>query len=229
MADRVTAAQFIDNDLPDWQVVAGAAETAFRGDSFADAGRLAADIAALCDEHQHHASLDVRYPATLFVRTTTHSAGGLTDLDVDLARAISALAAERGFAPQPLLGENVDIAIDAMEIATIRPFWRAVLGYGSEDVRFDDPALVDASGRGPTVWFQQMDEPRPQRNRIHLDINVPPEVAEQRVADTIAAGGVLITDESAPSFWVLGDPEGNEACVCTWQAQPGRSGVETVA
>lgn len=30
-----------------------------------------------------------------------------------------------------------------------------------------------------------------------------------------AAGGRLLTDEHAPSFWVLADGEGNEACVCT--------------
>ena len=37
------------------------------------------------------------------------------------------------------------------------------------------------------------------------------------------AGGHLISDADAPSFWVLGDAEGNEACVCTWQ---GRSGTD---
>lgn len=220
MADRITAEQFTALDRPDWQVIAGAAEAAFRCGSYTAAGRFAAEVAELCDTRNHHANLDVRYPGTLFVRTTTHSAGGLTELDSDLAREISELAAEREFAAESLTAENVDIAIDALDIDAVRPFWRAVLGYGSELVQHDDPALVDGSGRGPTVWFQQMDEPRPQRNRIHLDVNVPPEVAEQRVADTIAAGGVLITDEYSPSFWVLGDPEGNEACVCTWQAHP---------
>ena len=62
-----------------------------------------------------------------------------------------------------------------------------------------------------------MDAPRPQRNRIHIDVTVPHEVAESRIAAAIAAGGRLVTDEYAPAFWVLADPEGNEACVCTWQ------------
>ena len=35
----------------------------------------------------------------------------------------------------------------------------------------------------------------------------------------IAAGGTLLSDARAPAFWVLADPEGNEACVCTWQAR----------
>ena len=46
---------------------------------------------------------------------------------------------------------------------------------------------------------------------------VPHDVAEQRVADAIAAGGTLVTDEFARSWWILADADGNEACVCTWQ------------
>jgi 4a-hydroxytetrahydrobiopterin dehydratase len=65
------------------------------------------------------------------------------------------------------------------------------------------------------VWFQQMDAPRPQRNRIHIDVWVPYDQAESRVAAAIAAGGHLLTDEYAPAFWVLADPEGNEACVAS--------------
>lgn len=39
--------------------------------------------------------------------------------------------------------------------------------------------------------------------------------AEARIAAAIAAGGRLVTDEYAPSFWVLADTEGNEACIST--------------
>ena len=62
-----------------------------------------------------------------------------------------------------------------------------------------------------------MDEPRPQRNRIHLDITVAHDAAEARVAAALAAGGTLVSDARARAFWVLADAEGNEACVCTWQ------------
>jgi 4a-hydroxytetrahydrobiopterin dehydratase len=65
-----------------------------------------------------------------------------------------------------------------------------------------------------------MDPPRTDRNRIHLDVYVAGgrEACERRVADTIAAGGRLVTDEHAPEWWVLADPEGNELCVCQGQA-----------
>lgn len=64
-----------------------------------------------------------------------------------------------------------------------------------------------------------MDSPRPQRNRIHLDIDVPHDVATARIEAALAAGGTLLSDDAAPAFWVLADAEGNEACICTWQGR----------
>ena len=92
-----------------------------------------------------------------------------------------------------------------------------MLGYVDRDDDGED--LLDPRGRGPLIWFQQMDEPRTQRNRIHVDIWVPHDEAEARVQATLAAGGRLVTDRYAPSWWTLADSEGNEADVCTWQVQ----------
>ena len=64
-----------------------------------------------------------------------------------------------------------------------------------------------------------MDAARPQRNRIHFDVVVPHDEACRRIEAARAAGGTLVYDAEAPAFWVLADPEGNEACVCTWQAR----------
>ena len=107
----------------------------------------------------------------------------------------------------------------AADVAAIRPFWQAVLGYVDEPGAWN--GLVDPVGQGPAVWFQQMDAPRPQRNRIHFDVSVPHDEAHQRIAATVAAGGTLVYDAEAPAFWVLADPEGNEACVTTWQGRDG--------
>ncbi|CAN5130011.1 hypothetical protein BH20ACT5_BH20ACT5_04360 [soil metagenome] len=97
------------------------------------------------------------------------------------------------------------------------PFWRAVLDFRP---RADTPdqELNHPRQLWPLVFFNQMDAPRPQRNRIHLDGWVPPDQAEARVAAAIAAGGHLVTDEHAPGWWVLADAEGNEACVATWRS-----------
>ena len=114
----------------------------------------------------------------------------------------------------------VEIAIDASDIAKIRPFWKAVMGYADEAGRTGpQDALVDPFGQSPSIWFQQMDEPRPQRNRIHFDVSVPHDRAQARIEATIAAGGTLVYDAEAPAFWVLADPEGNEACITTWEGR----------
>ena len=38
-----------------------------------------------------------------------------------------------------------------------------------------------------------------------------------RARRLVAAGGELVSDAEAPSFWVLADPDGNKVCLCTWQ------------
>ena len=102
-------------------------------------------------------------------------------------------------------------SIDTMDADRIRPFWAAVLGY--EDL---DGTLVDPLRIGPPFWFQQMDAPRTDRDRFHIDVNVPHDIAEQRIAAAIAAGGRLVSDAHARSWWVLADADGNEACISTW-------------
>jgi 4a-hydroxytetrahydrobiopterin dehydratase len=98
------------------------------------------------------------------------------------------------------------------------PFWHAVLSY---EYRADTPEadLIDQLGRAAPLWFQQMDAPRPQRNRIHFDVWVPHDQAEASIAAAIAAGGHLVSDEHAPEWWTLADPEGNEVDVCTWMGR----------
>ena len=81
-------------------------------------------------------------------------------------------------------------------------------------------AIIDPEGLGPNLWFQRMAEPRQDRNRIHLDVNVPEDVAEERVAAVLEAGGRLVSDAAAKAYWVLADAEGNEACICTSQDAP---------
>ncbi|MDX3000913.1 VOC family protein [Kribbella solani] len=151
----------------------------------------------------------------------------VTERDVELARLISGVVAKAGLVLGPEIGvgagrsvQVVEIAIDAMDIAGVRPFWKAVLGYADE-AGADGPEdpLVDPVGQGPAVWFQQMDRERPQRNRIHFDVCVPHDEAERRVEGALAAGGHLVSAERAPAFWVLADREGNEACVTTWQGR----------
>ena len=138
-----------------------------------------------------------------------------------MARLISSAAQRLGLTAQPSEVQNVVVTIDALDISKVLLFWRAVLGDGDRD---SGPVeeLNDPHRRKPVVGFQQMNVPRPQRNRIHLDVWVPHDQAEARVAAAVAAGGHIVSDEMAPSWWVLADPKGNEACVATWIGTDGR-------
>jgi 4a-hydroxytetrahydrobiopterin dehydratase len=208
----------------DWRVIRDAASTHFRTASFAAGVALVDAIGRLADAANHHPDVDLRYHGVT-VRLKTHSEGGLTERDVELARQISDAARELGV-PVDLSGlQMVQVAIDALVIPDVLPFWRAVLGYqqAGNDERdpFDSAAdhLDDPHVQGPSFWFQQMDAPRPQRNRIHIDLYVPHDQAEARVAAALAAGGHVVSDENEPGWWTLADAEGNEVDVAAWPDQ----------
>ena len=63
-------------------------------------------------------------------------------------------------------------------------------------------------------------EPDASTQRFHIDLWVPEDVAEERIAAAIAAGGTLVSDADAPAFTVLADPDGNQTCVCTALESP---------
>jgi 4a-hydroxytetrahydrobiopterin dehydratase len=215
MKDELTGSQVSTREgLDDWRVLLRTLQTSFRTGSMAKGLEFAGRVGAAADEVNHHPDLTVTYPR-VHVLLTSHDTGGLSERDVALARTISAIAAELGLAAEPSAVTQLEVAIDALDIPAVKPFWEAVLGYKADS----DDDSVDPYGRGPAFWFQQMDAERPQRNRIHIDVTVPHDVAEQRMAAALEAGGRLVSDEAAPAFWVLADPEGNEACICTWQAR----------
>ena len=206
-----------------WRYVLGEFRTEVRTGSLP----LAADVAgraAAVPEAQGHLRMDVREDRVLLALQTAELSA-VTSRDVELARRISAVTEEFRLTTTPGEGgertvQAFEIGIDAMDIASIRPFWKAVLGYVDEaPPSCAQNGLVDPFGQGPAIWFQQMDAPRPQRNRLHFDVSVPHDEAHRRIEATIAAGGKLLSDAEAPAFWVLADPEGNEACVTTWQGR----------
>jgi 4a-hydroxytetrahydrobiopterin dehydratase len=208
MSETITPRRFHEAD---WRVVRDDAATYFRTGSFAAGVALVDAIGRLAEAANHHPDVDLR-PDGVTVRLRRQSADGLNERDVALAGQISAAARELGV-PIDLTGlQSVQVAIDALVLPDVMPFWRAVLGY--QEVGDED--LLDPHFQGPPFWFQQMDEPRPQRNRIHIDVYVPHDQAEARVAAAIAAGGHMVSDENAPGWWTLADAEGNEVDVAPW-------------
>jgi 4a-hydroxytetrahydrobiopterin dehydratase len=215
MTDTITPKRFHEaEDVEDWRVLFEGACAHFRTGSFSAGVALVDAIGKLADAANHHADVDLRHE-DVTVRLRADDIGGLSERDVTLARQISVAASELDVPADPTAVQTVQVAIDALVRPEVMPFWRAVLDYrelGDED-------LVDPRGRGPSIWFQQMDAPRPQRNRIHVDISVPHDQVEARIAAAIAAGGHLVSDENAPAWWTLADAEGNEADVATWMGR----------
>ncbi|MGH3395694.1 MAG: VOC family protein [Streptosporangiaceae bacterium] len=216
-----------------WPLILGALQAYVLVTSLTEAARVvtavASETGAAADQSLR---ADVRGDRVVLTLQSA-ATGRVTIREIDLARRISALVTSLGLAtsaddatagPAPGVRtvQGLEIGIDALDIPAVRPFWRAVLGYVDEPGQDGPPnGLVDPVGQGPAIWFQQMDAPRPQRNRIHFDVSVPHDEAADRIAAALAAGGRLTYEAEAPAFWVLADPEGNEACVCTW---PGRDG-----
>lgn len=204
-------------DARHWRVLLLWLQAAFRTPDLATGAAFVARVADAAARVGAQPDVTLR-PDQVQVRTTTSAVHGLTEADLALAAEVSRLADELGLPGDPTLLTSQEIAVDALDIPAVAPFWRAVLGYRTEaGTDPDDHVLADPGALGPGYWFQQMDAPRPQRNRIHVDVTVPHDQAEARVAAALAAGGTLLSDRRAPAFWVLADPEGNEACVCTWQ------------
>jgi 4a-hydroxytetrahydrobiopterin dehydratase len=215
MVERIAPREFHEAvGVEDWRVLADGACAHFHTESFARGLSLVDEIGRLADAANHHPDVDLRYSGVT-VRLSTHEVSGLSERDVKLAREISSAARALGIAADPTAVQEVQITVDALDIAVVRAFWAATLGYrdrGDED-------LEDPLSRGPSIWFQQMDVPRRERSRVHVDILVPHDVAAARVRAAIAAGGRLVTDEHAPAWWVLADPEGNEVCVASWMGR----------
>lgn len=109
-----------------------------------------------------------------------------------------------GRAPQ-----QVTLTVDSLDRRAVQPFWLAALDY----VRRDDQHLCDPRGEGPVIYFQPLDRPRPQRNRVHVDVWMDRAACTSRVAAALAAGGKVVSEAHTPLWWVLADPEGNEICI----------------
>jgi 4a-hydroxytetrahydrobiopterin dehydratase len=193
-----------------WRVLAYAECTHFRTGSLAEGAALVEAICELAGTASRQTDVDLRSKGVT-VRLQRDASGELTEADLVLAGAISRAARELGLLVDLTGLQTFQIAIDALVIPDVMPFWEAVLGYE----HFTD-ALIDPDFEGPTFWFQQMDAPRPQRNRIHIDLYLPEDQARARIDAAVAAGGRIVYDAHAPGWWTLADPEGNEVDVAPW-------------
>lgn len=210
------AEEVLAEELTDWRQLLHALHTRLRTRDHKTGTRLLRAIAEAADEQDHHPDLDLRY-GHLDVRLTSHDVRAVTLRDVRLARTISELAQAEGVVAEPHAVQVLEVALDTPDYRLLKPFWRAVLALGDHPTY--DAELGDQGGPLPALWFQEVvgavAPEQPARQRFHLDVHVPHDVAQERVSAALAAGGTMVSEAEAPSFWVLADAEGNKACVCT--------------
>lgn len=210
-SEKLTGQQVADAELTGWVNVANGLQTRIRTGDFATGLRVVDAIGAAAEELNHHPDLDLRYPH-VDVRLSSHDVGGLTDRDVRLARRIGEIAAEAGAELDGVSTSRLELGLDTPSSSTVLPFWAAVMGMDKSS----DDEVVDSADALPPIWFQRSGSEEP-RQRWHLDVWVDPSQVQPRIDAATAAGGTLVSDERAPRFWVLADPERNKVCLCTWQ------------
>ena len=200
----------------DWQAVFSAM-ACYRTTSPTQQRELAAAAAALADDAGFPLLVDLR-PGLVILDSGKDlweaEAHGL-ELDfADLAEHLQAAAHDLGATADPSLPRFVQLVLDAADIEAVRAFWVAALGYTPDPrawvLDIDDPRRLN-----PVLMLQEIDasetERRRQRNRTHLELAVPSDLAQTRLATTVAAGGRLL-DESG-GRWRVADPEGNELVI----------------
>jgi 4a-hydroxytetrahydrobiopterin dehydratase len=209
---KLTGQEIAAEQLDGWAYLMDSLHTRIATPDFATGLALVNAIGAAAEEMDHHPDLDLRYTAVA-IRLTSHDTGGVTSRDIRLARKIDELAAAAGLAAARDQATFLEVGLDTPNHAKIGAFWAAVLDgtLNGDEVRDPRAAL-------PTVWFQESGSEEP-RQRWHFDLWLDPAQVQPRIDAAIAAGGSLVSDANAPSFWVLADAEGNRMCLCTWQTR----------
>ncbi|GGU02542.1 MULTISPECIES: 4a-hydroxytetrahydrobiopterin dehydratase [Actinomadura] len=97
MADTLDAAEVADRlrGLPAWSRDGDQIRRQVTAPSFPAGIEVVADVARAAEDADHHPDIDIRW-RTLTFALSTHSAGGLTGKDFDLAATIDRIAARHG-------------------------------------------------------------------------------------------------------------------------------------
>jgi len=141
---RLLDTEELDRQLADLPAVErgswGSLVLAVEAPSYPDAVRLIGLVADEAETMNHHPDVDLRWRTVTFT-FATHSAGGVTQLDVELAHRVLAVAKQVGARPLPV-PERVEIGLDVVDADAVRPFWAAALGYRHHGTPAGDAELA---------------------------------------------------------------------------------------
>jgi 4a-hydroxytetrahydrobiopterin dehydratase len=224
--DMLKSAQIAAADLMDWRKLAQGLHARYLVDDFGTAARFVVEVGAAGDALNHHprvaigagyvdlklTSGDAIYRAA---DGTEYVVEWVTQQDVDLARRITAIAADHGLTADPASVSHIELGLTTARSEVVAPVWAALLTGEAESQGRGTPSdeIRDATGRIPNLWFGEPGEHGDSDQRFHLEVYVAPEAAEQRIADALAAGGTLV-DDTEPGLTVIADQDGNRGVVC---------------
>ena len=217
VSQKLSAVQVQEADLADWRQILNRIKARFRTGDLASGTELTNRIGQLAAAAQAHPEI-ILTVGDVVVALSTPEVHGITTRDLDLARGISDAAAELGIAADVSGLTQLELGLDTRAGERLAPFYAALLG---SEVQRGEP--VDPSGQVPTVWWQDPSETDEElalpgkafEQRWHYDVWIPHDEAEHRLQAVIDAGGRLVSDAAAPSYWVVEDVEGNRSCICT--------------
>jgi 4a-hydroxytetrahydrobiopterin dehydratase len=225
--DMLKGEQIAEANLTDWRKLAQGLHARYAVADFGTGARFVAAVGEAGDALGHHprVSIGKGYVDLKLITDdaiyrdeegTEHVIEWVTQQDIDLARRITEIAADHKLDADPASVSMIELGLDTAHSATIAPVWAVLLtgnpeaqGHGSlsDEIR-------DAAGQVPNLWFGDADERETPRQRFHIEVYVAPEVAGQRIAAALAAGGTLVDDSNAPSLTVIADQDGNKGIVC---------------
>jgi 4a-hydroxytetrahydrobiopterin dehydratase len=221
--DMLKGEQIAAAELTDWRKLAQGLHARYLVEDFGAGVRFVAAVGEAGDALGHHprVSIGKGYVDLKLVSDdaiyrdgegTEHVVEWVTQQDVDLARRISAIAADQKARAAPASVSELELGLDTARSATIAPVWAALLTGNPEAQGRGTPGdeIRDAMGRVPNLWFGE----ETSGQRFHVEVYVAPEAAEQRIAAAVAAGGTIVDDSEAPGLTVIADQDGNEGIVC---------------
>ncbi|WP_413316690.1 VOC family protein [Agrococcus sp. 1P02AA] len=233
--EMLSGTKIADAALTDWRKLAQGLHARYRVRDFGAAARFVAAIGDAGDALGRHPivaigpgyvdlkliSDDAVYRESAEVE---HVVSWVTQLDLDAAARITELARELGLDADPGAVSVMELGLDTTRSAVIAPVWAALLTGDPASQGHGSPSdeIRDASGRVPNLWFgdaaETADAARSAdaaaQQRFHVEVYVAAEVAPERIAAALAAGGTVVDDSQAPALTVIADQDGNRAVVC---------------
>ena len=225
--DMLMGDEIADADLADWRKLAQGLHARYLIGDFGTGARFISAVGEAGDAVGHypivsmgagHVDLKLITGDAIYREDdgTEHIVAWPTQQDVDLARRITEIAADQQLVADPAAVSQIELGLDTPHSATIAPVWAVLLtgnpaaqGHGSPS-----DEIRDATGRIPNLWFGGAEDGEAPRQRFHVEVYVAPEVAEQRVAAAVAAGGTVVDDTNSPGLTVIADQDGNTGILC---------------